>query len=177
MQYIGVDLAWGEGTATRAAKESGVAVLDETGRIVDAGWLRGIDAVDDWVIGCARPGALVAIDGPLVVFNDTGMRACEREVGRAYGRWRVAANASNTGLGWLGGVTLRERLEGVGFVYLDGTQAPGPGSRAMFECYPYTTLVGTEELGYDIERPRYKRLAAGTPAPEAPLGVRSSSTS
>jgi len=27
----------------------------------------------------------------------------------------------------------------------------------MCECYPYTTLVGAEELGYDDERPRYKR--------------------
>lgn len=27
----------------------------------------------------------------------------------------------------------------------------------MSECYPYTTLVGAAELGYDQERPRYKR--------------------
>jgi predicted RNase H-like nuclease len=27
----------------------------------------------------------------------------------------------------------------------------------MSECYPYTTLVGTAELGYELERPRYKR--------------------
>lgn len=27
----------------------------------------------------------------------------------------------------------------------------------MSECYPYTTLVGVERLGFDEERPRYKR--------------------
>ncbi len=36
-----------------------------------------------------------------------------------------------------------------------------------FECYPYTTLVGVEELGYDVERPRYKRLDLALPAPVA----------
>jgi predicted RNase H-like nuclease len=28
---------------------------------------------------------------------------------------------------------------------------------SYFECYPYTTLVGAAELGYDERRPRYKR--------------------
>jgi predicted RNase H-like nuclease len=37
----------------------------------------------------------------------------------------------------------------------------------VFECYPYTTLVGVEELGYDDERPRYKRLDLTVPAAEA----------
>ncbi len=39
----------------------------------------------------------------------------------------------------------------------------------MFECYPYTTLVGPEELGHDIERPRYKRPNASIPASERRL--------
>jgi predicted RNase H-like nuclease len=32
------------------------------------------------------------------------------------------------------------------------------------ECYPYTTLVGAAELGYDRQRPRYKRRPPGLPA-------------
>jgi predicted RNase H-like nuclease len=166
VRYLGVDLAWGAGTATRRANETGVAVLDASGRILDAGWLRGLDEVTDWLVATAEAGSLVAIDAPLVVHNPTGMRECEREVGRAYGRWRVAANASNTGLRWLAGVTLHERLEAAGFRYADGTGAPDPNGRSFFECYPYTTIVGTEELGYDAERPRYKRLTRGIPAAE-----------
>jgi predicted RNase H-like nuclease len=30
----------------------------------------------------------------------------------------------------------------------------------MIECYPFTTLVGAAEFGYDV-RPRYKRFARG----------------
>src|SRR3954469_20691092 len=111
VQWIGGDLAWGEGSGKREANESGFAVLDEHGTIADAGWLRGIDAVTDWLLGTALQGAVIATEAPLVVPNPTGMRTCEKEVGRRYGRWKVAANASNAGLGWLGGVTLRKRLE------------------------------------------------------------------
>lgn len=37
----------------------------------------------------------------------------------------------------------------------------------MSECYPYTTIVGAEELGYDEKRPAYKRAKKGLPAAEA----------
>ncbi|WP_166870834.1 DUF429 domain-containing protein [Salinibacterium sp. ZJ450] len=163
MNYIGVDLAWGEGTAAKAAKESGLVCLDASGTVVHAGWARGIDAVVEWLLRTAAPGDVVAIDAPLVVANATGMRECEREVGQRYGRWRVAANASNLRLGWLGGVTLRQRLEQAGWVYTDGSQQPRTDVVQFFECYPYTTLVGAPELGYAIERPRYKRLNLALP--------------
>ena len=38
------------------------------------------------------------VDAPLVVRNATGMRPSEREIGRRYGRWKVAANATNLAL-------------------------------------------------------------------------------
>jgi predicted RNase H-like nuclease len=36
----------------------------------------------------------------------------------------------------------------------------------LSECYPYTTLVGASELGYDVERPRYKRKPKRMPMAE-----------
>jgi predicted RNase H-like nuclease len=102
-----------------------------------------------------------------VITNATGNRQCESEVARCYGRWQVSASSSNTAMGWQAGVALRERLEHLGLVYLDGTRRAKATDRSFFECYPYTTLVGMWELGYDDERPRYKRLAPGLPAAEA----------
>ncbi|RKR76405.1 DUF429 domain-containing protein [Frondihabitans australicus] len=170
MRFIGVDLAWGEGTATRPANETGLCAIDENGTVLAAGWTRGIDAVAEWVLREARavapdghPEALVAIDAPLVVPNATGMREGEKQVGRAYGRWKVSANASNQALKWLGGVSLRGRLEAEGAVVVSGAAAPAPPAFRLVECYPYTTLVGMDELGYDDERPRYKRLPRGVP--------------
>ncbi|GAA4679901.1 DUF429 domain-containing protein [Frondihabitans cladoniiphilus] len=201
MKFVGVDLAWGEGSAMKPANETGLCVIDADGRVLDAGWARGIPAVADWILAAIEPdarvpdirepdtrvpstddthedthdtthdttheGAVIAVDAPLVVPNATGMRESEKQVGRAYGRWKVACNPTNQALGWLGGVTLRDRLEGAGVVVTDGLVHPPLDARVMFECYPYTTLVGMAELGYDDERPRYKRLDRSLPPAEA----------
>jgi len=165
-RYLGVDLAWGEGTSTRPAKETGLVCVDDRGTVVDAGWARGIDAVTEWLIDLAQPGDVIAIDAPLVVTNQTGMRDCERQVGQRYGRWRVSANSTNLGRGWQGGVALRRRLESSGFVYDDGVRAEADVAVRFFECYPYTALVGATEFGYEVERPRYKRPHLGLPSGE-----------
>lgn len=136
-------------------------VADETGRVVDAGWERGIDAViarvTDHLVDARGTGAVVAVDAPLVVHNaPKTMRDCEREVGRRYGRWGFSAYPSHTGLTWLSGVTLRRRLEELGVAYTEGVAPLAAGGAVMFECYPSTTIVGAEELGYDLAKPRYK---------------------
>ncbi|TFC81344.1 DUF429 domain-containing protein [Cryobacterium cheniae] len=174
MNYIGVDLAWGEGTATKAAKETGLVRIDSSGTVLDAGWARGIDAVVEWLVSNSAAGDVIAIDAPLVVANATGMRECEREVAQRYGQWQVYANPSNLGRPWFGGVTLRQRLEQVGFVYTDGRTPPRPDTVQFFECYPYTTLVGAPELGYEVERPRYKRFNPALPSPAARRHFRAS---
>ncbi|TFC82472.1 DUF429 domain-containing protein [Cryobacterium sp. TmT2-59] len=165
-RFLGVDLAWGEGSATKQANESGLACVDENGRVLDAGWARGTDAVVRWIERMWEPGAVLAIDAPLVVDNPSGMRLCERETGSRYGRWHVAANASNLGLPWLAGVAVRRRLEAAGWTYTDGLSAVPPAAASFFECYPYTTLVGAEELGYSDRRPRYKRMGTSLPLGE-----------
>lgn len=192
--YLGIDLAWGLG-ATKPANETGLCALDASGRILDAGWARGPAAVDEWVgamIDEHRPGAaesfaqarsakgdgatggptsdstvVIAIDAPLIVPNASGMRECEREVARGYGRYKVGANASNQALASKAGEVLLELLERRRVAYTDGTRAAAPGEAVAFECYPYTTLVGCAEFGYDVERPRYKRLDTTIPGAEA----------
>jgi predicted RNase H-like nuclease len=160
--YLGVDLAWGLGSAARPANETGLVALDASGAVLDAGWTRGVDATAAWVLDRLGPRTLVAVDASLVVTNPVrSMRAAERQVGQRYGRWRVTANPTHPGTPHQAGARLLDALTEHGVAYLGGTSAmrqrTGPG---VFECYPYTTLVGVEELGYDDERPRYKRLDA-----------------
>ena len=76
------------------------------------------------------------------------MHLCERQTGMGYGKWKVSANASNTVMGWQGGIALRDRLEHIDFRYSDGTTPPDPLERTFFDCYPYTTIVGMAELDY-----------------------------
>ncbi|MFJ4220829.1 DUF429 domain-containing protein [Curtobacterium luteum] len=166
--YLGVDLAWGLGSERKPANETGLVAMAQDGTITDAGWARGVDAVTEWIAGHLGPRTLVAVDASLVVTNPTGIREAERQVGQRYGRWKVAANPTNLASAASAGARLLDRLTALGVGYVDSTAAmrerAGP---AAFECYPYTTLVGVEELGYDDERPRYKRLDTTIPAAEA----------
>ncbi|KGJ75403.1 hypothetical protein GY21_09765 [Cryobacterium roopkundense] len=168
-RFFGVDLAWGEGSMQKPANETGLVCLDEQGTVLHAGWARGIDAVAAWLVDRAQPGDVIAIDAPLVVFNESGMRDCEREVGQRYGRWKVAANPSSLRLPWLGGVSLRLALEAVGFGLADPEYPRNETSVHFFECYPYTTLVGAAEFGYSEQRPRYKRHNVALPLSERRL--------
>jgi predicted RNase H-like nuclease len=156
--YLGVDLAWREGRADLPANETGVAVIDPDGRILDADWTRGVEQTLAWADAAAgRGGALMFVDAPLVVTNRAGQRLCETQVGQRYGRWKVSANPTNTRSPRLAGVRFLDLAEASGWRYSDGRAGPPAGGRFLSECYPYTTLVGAAELGYDRQRPRYKR--------------------
>lgn len=114
-RFLGIDLAWSNGRAGRSPNESGVAVLGQDGRVLDAGWTRGLEETVAWIESHAgTQPAMLFVDAPLVVDNATGQRVCETPVGQRYGRWKVSANTTNTGSTRLAGVELRRRLEALG---------------------------------------------------------------
>jgi predicted RNase H-like nuclease len=166
MHFLGLDLAWSEGSATQRAPDTGVALLDTAGRILDAGWTSGIEETLSWIESVQAPDSLLFVDAPLIVNNPSGQRLCEKQVGQRYGRWAVSANSTNPSSPRLAGVCLREELEQRGWRYSDSRDGPPKSGRVVCECYPYTTLVGVEELGYNAERPRYKRPPKGMRAAE-----------
>jgi len=155
---LGIDLAWGQGRHGIAPNETGVVAADPDGSIVDAGWTRGVDETAAWMERWASADAIAMVDAPLVVTNPSGMRECEKEIGRRYGRWKVSANASNLGLpGTLAGAVLTTRLAARGWRCAAGHDGPPADGRWLYESFPYLALVGAPELGYDRERPIYKR--------------------
>ncbi len=133
-------------------------MLDPAGNVTEAGWTVGIDDTVTWLDNYAPFDVLLFVDAPLVVNNKTGQRRCEKQVGQRYGRWKVSANSTNSQSAHLAGVELLRRLRKRGWRYHDGHGGPpaNPG-RFVSECYPYTTIVGSHELEYTKERPRYKR--------------------
>ncbi|MGA2163201.1 MAG: DUF429 domain-containing protein [Solirubrobacteraceae bacterium] len=157
---LGVDLAWAD---TTVANETGVVASDQDGTIVDAGWTTGVENTIAWANAHATDATMLFVDAPLLVLNPDKQRLCEKQVGQRYGRWKVSANSTNLGSPRLAGVRLMRELEAVGWVYADGTAGPPASGRAVSECYPYTTIVGADEFGYDHERPLYKRKPKGLP--------------
>ena len=165
VRFLGVDLAWREGNGDLLANETGVAVIDGTGQVIDSGWTRGVEQTLDWADNAAGDGdAVMFVDAPLVVRNEKGQRRCETQVGQRYGRWKVSANTTNLHSPRLAGVRFLHLAALSGWQYSDGRDGPPQAGRFLSETYPYATLVGAAELGYDTERPRYKRKPPSLPA-------------
>jgi predicted RNase H-like nuclease/predicted house-cleaning noncanonical NTP pyrophosphatase (MazG superfamily) len=75
MRYIGIDLAW---TYTN---ESGICVIDDKGKIVYCeSKVFSDEMISAIVEEHAREGAIVGIDAPLIVNNETGSRYCDRAI-------------------------------------------------------------------------------------------------
>ena len=156
MRFLGIDLAWGEGSSAKPANRSGVVALDERGQVLDAGWTVGLADTAAWIDAQGASPALAFVDAPLVVTNPGGQRECETQVGKRFGRHFVSANTTNLASPRKAGVHLRERLVSAGWRYDDGLAGPPSGGRAVSECYPYTTLVGARQFAFR-PRPPYKR--------------------
>ena len=168
MRLLGIDLAWGEGSEVKQANRSGVVALDQRGRILDAGWTIGIDATLEWIEAQATRDTMLFVDAPLVITNLTKQRLADKQVGQRYGSSWVSANSVNIASKRKAGVSLRDALEKRDWRYDDGQAGPARSGKTVSECYPYTTIVGAEELGYEEKRPAYKRKPKKMTTAEVP---------
>lgn len=114
--FVGVDLAWAEGSSAKVANESGVVCIDSTGQVIHAGWTVGVTETVKCIqsLTAEASRAVVFIDAPLVVTNESGQRPCERQVGQRYGLWLLSANSTNVRSKRKAGVTLLAQLENLG---------------------------------------------------------------
>jgi predicted RNase H-like nuclease len=132
---LGVDLAWTERNG------SGACALDADGRVVDERILGADDEILDWVRDLASDSAVLAVDAPLVVPNETGRRPCESELSREYGSRWAATHSSNRQLllnrhGAIRGEDLARELRRSGFGNLwSQTRC------TLLEVYPHPAII------------------------------------
>jgi predicted RNase H-like nuclease len=69
-RFLGVDLAWREGRADLGANETGVAVIDAKGQILDADWTCGVEQTIAWADS-------VAGDGDALMFHPVAKKLAE----------------------------------------------------------------------------------------------------
>ncbi|WP_258724836.1 DUF429 domain-containing protein [Cellulomonas sp. NS3] len=162
-RYLGVDLAWGPRART------GLAALDERGRLVASGAVRSDDEIAAFVAEHASGEVVAAIDAPLVVPNPTGRRRCEALVTAEFGRFHAGAypaNRSNPLFDPPRAQTLARRF---GWTTDPGV-VPGAGTSVAIEVYPHpatvllfglaTVLPYKARRGRDLEsrRPAFRAL-------------------
>ena len=149
MHFVGVDLAWG------VRRPTGLAVLDDDGRLLHVSSESSDDAIAAALAPYVAGECLVAIDAPLVVTNATGNRPAEAELNKDFRAFEAGAHPTNTGKsefrdGPRGG-RLAERLG------LDLDPSSDGGRRAI-EVYPHPATVVLFGLDKTL---KYKRGAFG----------------
>lgn len=146
MYFVGLDLAWAEGNQT------GVAVLDGDGRLVQVGTAVSDDEVAAAVAPYVDGPCIVAIDAPLIVRNPTGYRLGETLYNRDFAPFEATAQPANTGNPLFDpprAEVLCERL------YLD-TDPQSRADRRAIEVYPHAATIALFKLGKTL---KYKRRA------------------
>jgi len=134
--FLGIDLAWGRTART------GLAALDESGRLVASTSVVTDDEVAEFVATHAPGLVVAAIDAPLVVPNATGHRRAERELGAVYRPYNAGAHAANRSLAWLDpprGATLADRF--------GWSMDPSSVVAVAIEVYPHPAMVALFGLG------------------------------
>ena len=143
MHYVGVDLAWGEKQPT------GLAVLDEAGRLLHVSAVRTDDDIAAALVSYVDGPCLVALDAPLIVRNATGSRPAEQALSKDFRAFEAGTHPSNTGKpefadGHTRGARVAKRLG------LDLDPNSGRRRRAI-EVYPHPATVVLFELGRTLK--------------------------
>jgi predicted RNase H-like nuclease len=149
--FIGVDLGW-------YGKPSGLAslVLDkDVLRLGNIARLESVEEILKWIQAEAgSSSAVVAVDAPLVIRNQTGIRPAERELNRDFRRFHAGCHAANLGRPFAGKVISFSRaLEEAGFRH--GTSiGPQQQGRFQIEVHPHAATINLFGLDRIV---KYKR--------------------
>jgi predicted RNase H-like nuclease len=161
LRCIGIDLAWS------ARNPSGAAVIagdGAGGALVDVALLGGDAEVVAYVERYAGDGpAIVAVDAPLRVPNETGRRPAEAALSRAFRRYEAGAHPANRRRLAVDGVVRGEALVAAlarrGFAHVPAVEA-GVSGRLVVEVFPHPAMVALFGLGRTL---KYKAKPGRTP--------------
>ncbi|WP_027861114.1 DUF429 domain-containing protein [Marmoricola sp. URHB0036] len=142
MFHIGVDLAWG------TKRPTGLAVLDESGRLVHVSTVHTDEEIETALSPYVEGDCLVAIDAPLIVRNETGNRPAEAALNKDFAKFDAGAHPSNTGKPEFSGTPRGAALcQALG---LDMNPRSGRARRAI-EVYPHPATVALFGLGRTLK--------------------------
>lgn len=149
--FMRVDLGWYEKPSAIASIELDGAAL----RLRRVARLETVDEILDWMLFEAGSGsAVAAVDAPLVIRNQTGIRAAERELNRDFRRFHAGCHAANLSRPFAGNVTaFSRRLEAVGFGH-GASMTPRQEGRFQIEVHPLAAIISLFGLDRIV---KYKR--------------------
>jgi predicted RNase H-like nuclease len=156
--FIGVDLGW-------YGKPSGLASLEQNGnglRLRKVTRLREVGEILEWIAAEADGTCVVAVDAPLIIQNQTGIRPAERDLNRDFRRFEANCHAANLGRPFARHVTtFSRRLTDLGFVE-DADMKPRQSGRFQIEVHPHAATVnlfGLDRIVKYKRGPRHRRAS------------------
>ncbi len=143
MHFVGLDLAWGE------RKPTGVAVVDDSGKLIHLGVAQDDTSIRAAVAPYVESDCLVAFDAPLVVTNPTGQRPSETALNRDFAKFEAGAHPTNTGKPeFAGGTPRAARIAAALGLDIDPDSS---STRRAIEVYPHPATVALFRLGRTLK--------------------------
>lgn len=149
--FIGIDLGW----YGRPSGLASIGLHGSTLRLHNIERLEDIDDILSWIQDEAGTGnAIAAVDAPLVIRNQTGIRPAERELNADFRRFHAGCHAANLGRPFAGNViAFSRRLAALGFRHGASMNPRQPG-RFQIEVHPHAATVSLFGLARIV---KYKR--------------------
>jgi predicted RNase H-like nuclease len=141
--YLGLDLAWSErnpsGLAAACGTPSGARLIVRPHRLKTTAEIVAIIRAI-----CGDAPAILAIDAPLLVPNETGQRLAEAELAAAFRQYHAGPHPANRQLlrryGGLRGEEIIAALASDGFCYTPTIESGG-GGRLIVEVFPHPATI------------------------------------
>lgn len=158
--FLGFDLAWGDRNRT------GGAVIRDGALVAATGLLTNDASIEAFVAAHLPDGvpAVIGVDAPLRVPNQTGRRRADHEVSLAWGKFHAGAYPANRTLLARDGVVRGEALVvrlGRRFNFVECAPIPQHGGgRYVCEAFPHPAHVALFGLPRTL---KYKRKPGRTP--------------
>lgn len=152
--FLGVDLAW------VSKNRTGVALVDNDGRLLASDSVRSDDEIAAWISQHSGSVVVAAVDAPLIVPNDTGRRLGEARVAEAYGKYSAGPYSSSKAIPYFNPPRAETLARRFGWT----TTPENHGSvenPSCIEVYPHPAMVGLFSLGERILYKKGPRRAEG----------------
>ena len=155
MYFIGIDLAWSDQN-----NSAGAAIEAQHGRgelIYCKERLGSNNEIIAFISEIAKTEpAIVGIDAPLLVPNESDMRPCDRKVTQEFGHYHAGAFPANRRIfkGRVRGEELVKRLDTMGFIHDYNIPYRANTRRQVVEVYPHPATITLFNLQHIL---KYKR--------------------
>ncbi|KQY51570.1 DUF429 domain-containing protein [Nocardioides sp. Root140] len=151
--FVGIDLAW------KSANRTGLAAVDDAGRLIASASVRSDDEIAAWIAANAPQVVVAAVDAPLIVPNETGQRVGENLVAKAFGAYGASPHSSSRSRSMFNPPRALELADRFGWT-TDPAEHGRVSAPACIEVYPHPAMVGLFRLGTVLP---YKSGSGRTP--------------